>query len=184
MGLSDGELAFRPMVADDLRLLHEWLQRPHVKRWYRDHGDYDDVVAHYGPALDGRDPTDHYIVELDGRPIGMLQTYLVADYSDYAEQIGIDDDTTAGVDILIGVEQLTGQGLGTEILTRFVHDVVFERPEIVGCVADPDSANYASLRAFEKAGFRAVRTFREDPGDGEIHTLVRLDRYGAQSAPR
>lgn len=181
--MADG-LGFRPMGCEDLPLLYRWLERPHVKRWYRDHGDYDDVVAHYGPALDGRDPTDHYIVELDGRPIGMLRTYLVADDPDYAEQIGIDDVTTAGVDILIGVEQLTGQGLGTKILERFVHDVVFERAEIVGCVADPDSANYASLRAFEKAGFRALRTFKEDPGDGEVHTLVRLDRHGAQSAPR
>jgi RimJ/RimL family protein N-acetyltransferase len=177
-------LGFRRMGREDLPLLYGWLERPHVKRWYRDHGDYDDVVAHYGPALDGGDPTDHYIVELAGRPIGMVQTYLVADYPDYAKQIGIDDLTTAGVDILIGVEQLTGQGLGTEILTRFVRDVVFERAAIVGCVADPDSANYASLRAFEKAGFRAVKTFKEDPGDGEIHTLLRLDRHGAQRAPR
>ena len=31
-------LQFRPMVAGDLRQLHEWLQRPHVRRWCGDGG--------------------------------------------------------------------------------------------------------------------------------------------------
>jgi RimJ/RimL family protein N-acetyltransferase len=35
--------------------------------------------------------------------------------------------------------------------------------------------NTASLRAFEKAGFRAVREF-VDPEDNELHTLVRRER--------
>ena len=45
-------------------------------------------MAHYLPAIEGTDPTDHYLVLLDGRPVGMLQTYLVADYPAYAELIG------------------------------------------------------------------------------------------------
>ena len=173
------------MTADDLPLLHAWLQRPHVARWYRDHGPYDRVVAHYLPAIEGRDPTDHYIVELDGAPIGMLQTYVVADYPDYAALVGVADRATAGVDILVGEEELTGRGIGTEILSRFVTEIVLARPETTAVVADPEATNAASVRAFEKAGFRAVREFVEEPGDGQTHVLVRLDRdYGAQSAPR
>ena len=109
-GSEPRELAFRPMVADDLRLLHDWLQRPHVRRWYAERGTYEDVVAHYLPAIEGTDPTDHYLVLLDGRPVGMLQTYLVSDHPAYAELIGISDSTTAGVDILIGEEELDGPG--------------------------------------------------------------------------
>jgi RimJ/RimL family protein N-acetyltransferase len=171
------------MVAGDLRLLHEWIRRPHALRWYGDHGTYEDVVAHYLPAIEGSDPTDHYIVLLGGRPIGMLQTYLVADYPDYAGLIGVEDSVTAGVDIIIGEEELIGRGLGTEILRRFVDEIVFARPETTTCVADPDTRNIASIRAFEKAGFRVVREFVEDPGDGQRHVLVRRDRHGAQSAP-
>ena len=172
------------MTVDDLPLLHDWLQRPHVARWYRDHGLYEQVVAHYLPAIEGRDPTHHYIAELDGAPIGMLQTYVVADYPDYAELVGVTDGTTAGVDLLVGEEELTGRGLGTEMLRRFVAEVVLAPPETTAVVADPDAANAASVRAFEKAGFRVVRTF-DDPSDGQLHALVRLDRrYGAQSAPK
>jgi RimJ/RimL family protein N-acetyltransferase len=170
------DLRFRPMTAEDLPTLHEWLQRPHVVRWYRDHGSYEQVVAHYLPAIEGSDPTDHYIVLLDGAAIGMVQTYLVSDYPDYATLIQVADPGTAGADILIGEEQLTGQGLGTEVLQRFVDEIVFAPPESTACVADPDVRNVASIRAFEKAGFRAVREFVEEPGDGQMHVLLRRDR--------
>ena len=172
------------MTLEDFPLLHSWLERPHVKRWYRDHGDYDDVVAHYAPSLEGREPTDHYIVELDGTPVGMVQTYVVVDHPEYAAEIGIRDPHTAGTDILIGEEELTGRGIGTEILRRFVDDIVFARPETTRCVADPDDQNLASIRAFEKAGFRKVTTFVAE--DGQLHALMERARepYGAHSAPR
>jgi RimJ/RimL family protein N-acetyltransferase len=175
MGVTAGAFGFRPMVADDLPLLHEWIQRPHVRRWWREQRALEQVVEHYLPAIEGGDPTDHYLVLLDDRPVGMLQTYLVADYPEYAELVGVDDSATAGVDILIGEEELTGQGLGTEVLRRFVDDVVFARPETTRCIADPDVENRASIRAFEKAGFHVERTF-VDPEDGQTHALVRLDR--------
>ncbi len=177
------KLEFRPMVAGDLRLLYEWLERPHVKLFYGDHGTYDDVVAHYVPAIEGSDPTDHYIVHLDGSPVGMVQTYLVVDYPEHAALMGVSDSATAGLDILIGEEKLIGQGLGTEILTRIVDEIVFARDATTTCIADPDVENRASVRAFEKAGFRVVRTF-VDSKDGRTRAVVLRNRYGAQSAPR
>jgi aminoglycoside 6'-N-acetyltransferase len=168
-------IEFRPMVAADLRLLHEWEQRPHVQRWWRKRETYEEVVEHYLPAIDGSVPTDHYIAFLDDRPIGMLQTYLVADYPEHATLTGVHDRETAGMDILIGEEELTGRGIGTEVIRRFVAEVVFARPETWSCVADPDERNVASVRAFEKAGFHIERTV-VDPEDGQTHALVRLDR--------
>ena len=79
----------------------------------------------------------------------------------------------AGVDLFIGEETLIGQGLGTEIIRRFVEEIVFASPATTGCVAGPDARNAASVRAFEKAGFHIVKEFVED---GEPHTLVRRDR--------
>jgi aminoglycoside 6'-N-acetyltransferase len=169
------------MVADDLRLLHEWTRRPHALRWYGDHGSYEDVVRHYLPAIEGSDPTDHYIVVVDGAPVGMVQTYVVADYPEYAKLIGVEDSATAGVDIIIGEEELTGKGLGTEVLRCFVDDVVFSREETTSCVAGPHSLNVASLRAFEKAGFRRVSTHIED---GAEHVLMRVDRSTVDSLRR
>lgn len=162
------------MEPTDLRLVHEWLQRPHVKQWWSDRETYEDVAEHYLPAIEGREPTDLYIALLDEQPIGFVQTYFVSDYPDYAALVGVGEGV-AGVDLLIGNESLTGQGIGSEIIRRFVDETVFAPPTTMSCVADPDVRNAASIRAFEKAGFRVLGEFR-DPGDGEKHALVRRDR--------
>ena len=160
-------IEFRPMTAEDLRLLHTWLQREHVKRWWRDTETYEEVVEHYLPGLE-----EHYVIAFDGRPVGMIQTYLVADYPEW-QQIVEEGDGVAGVDLLIGEEELTGRGLGPRILEAFLRDVVFCRPDTTACVATVEEANRRSWRAFEKAGFRHVRDVEED---GLPHRLMRVDR--------
>jgi RimJ/RimL family protein N-acetyltransferase len=162
------------MEADDLRLLHEWLQREHVRTWWSKHETYEDVVEHYLPAIEGREPTDLYLILLDGRAIGFIQTYLVSDYPEYAALVRVGEHV-AGVDLFIADSTLTGKGVGSEALHAFTRDVVFSRDTTIACVADPDVRNVASIRAFEKAGFSVVREFL-DPSDGETHALVRLDR--------
>jgi aminoglycoside 6'-N-acetyltransferase len=171
---SQRTLRFRPLEADDLRLVHEWLHRSHVRRWWTDRETYEEVVEHYLPSIEGDEPTDHHVLLLDEQPIGFIQTYIVSDHPDYAALVGVGEGV-AGVDLLIGEEALTGQGLGTEIIRRFVDEVVFARPGTVACIADPNARNVASIRAFEKAGFSVVGEF-VDPEDGQTHALVRRDR--------
>jgi aminoglycoside 6'-N-acetyltransferase len=156
--------------------MHEWLQRPHVRRWWDEHRDrsYEDVVEHYLPSIEGRRPVDLYLILLDERPVGFIQRYLVADHPDTAALVGVGAGV-AGVDLFVAEEELTGKGLGTEVLRRFARDVVFANPDVTACIADPDTRNAASIRAFEKAGFRRVGEFF-DPRDGQLHALVRLER--------
>lgn len=169
-----GKLHFRRMTADDLRLMHEWLQREHVRRWWSKHETYEDVAEHYLPSLGGPKPTDLYLILLDDREIGFIQTYLAADFPNWAEHL-TQTAGVAGVDLFIAGEDLIGKGIGSEALRLFTRDVVFARAATLACIADPDVRNTASVRAFEKAGFRAVREFF-DPSDGEMHALVRLER--------
>jgi len=135
---------------------------------------FEETEAHYVPTIEGGEPTDHYLALLDGEPLGMVQTYLVSDYPDYAALIG-EGEGTAGLDLFIADEAMTGRGLGTEMIRRFTEEIVFARPETTACTADPSKRNTASVRAFEKAGFRAIREFH-DPEDDEPHVLVRRDR--------
>jgi len=167
-------ISFRLITRDDLPLVHEWHQRPHVVRWWTARTTFEETEAHYLPTIDGAEPTQHYLALLDGEPLGMVQTYLVSDYPDYAALIE-EGEGTAGLDLFIGEEAQTGRGLGTEMISRFVEEVVFARPETIACTADPDVTNTASLRAFEKAGFRKVREL-VDPEDGELHALVKRER--------
>jgi aminoglycoside 6'-N-acetyltransferase len=168
-------IGFRPLTASDLPLLYEWLQREHVQRWWTDRETYDKVVQHYLPAIEGSEPTDLYLILSQDRPAGFIQTYVVSDYPEYRELVAVEDGV-AGVDLLIGKPELTGHGLGSKALQRFVFDVVFSDPEIHACIADPAAENVASLRAFEKAGFHIVREFVDPKDHDRLHALVRLDR--------
>jgi RimJ/RimL family protein N-acetyltransferase len=215
-------LSFRPMTRDDLPLLHEWLERPHVQRWWNEQRTLEEVTAHYGPAIDGADPTDHYFAVDDGRPIGFFQTYLYWDYPEDATAAGIDVDAAgvdpthhyfalddgvpvgffqtylywdypedataagidrdaAGVDLFIADEERIGKGLGSDLLRRFTDDYAFALPGVTHCAAEPEEANVASIRAFEKAGFHIVRAF-DDTRDGKRHVLVRKDRSRPEAA--
>jgi len=166
---------FRPLTAADLPLLYEWLQREHVRRWWTDRETYEEVVEHYLPSIEGGDPTDLYLIVLADRPAGFIQSYRVSDYPEYQELVAVEDGV-AGVDLLIGEVEAIGRGLGSEALDRFVRDVVFSDPGIHACIADPDAENLASLRAFEKAGFRVIRGFADPEDHDRLHLLVRLDR--------
>ena len=167
-------ISFCRLAAEDLRLLHEWLQREHVRRWWTKHETYENVVEHYLPAVEGREPTDLYVILLDERPAGFIQTYLVSNYPEYRELVGVEDGV-AGVDLFLAEAENTGRGIGTSVLSDFLRDVVFAVPTTRACVADPDTENRASLRSFEKAGFQSVREF-VDPHDNRLHTLMRIER--------
>ncbi len=162
-------IAFEPLVREDLPLLAEWLRRPHVRQWWREP---DMSLAHYEDALAGRDPTANYLISVDGRPVGMIQTYLVSDYPEWESVVQVGEGV-AGIDLLIGEQELLGRGLGVEILEQFAREVVFARPETHACVASVAEANRRSWRAFEKAGFRHERDVEEE---GKPHRLMRLDR--------
>lgn len=165
-------IEFRPLREEDLALLHEWLQREHVKRWWRDSRTYDETVAHYTPSLRGEDPTDHYVIVLGGRDVGMIETYLVADHPEW-DAIVRAGEGVAGVDLLLGEADVVGHGVGPVVLRLFADEVVFARGEVHAVVASVDEENRRSWRAFEKAGYAYVRDVEEE---GRPHRLLRLER--------
>lgn len=155
-------IEFRPITEGDVAQLQDWLRREHVAEWWRN----EDATRYLAQ------PHEHFLIVLDGRPAGMIQTYLVVDYPEWREVVG-DEPGLAGVDLFIGEEDLTGVGVGPQVLTAFTSEVAFADPAVTACVATVDEDNVRSWRAFEKAGFRRVRDVEED---GRPHRLMRLDR--------
>jgi len=168
-------VGFRRLTESDLPLLYEWLQREHVQFWWRERESYDAVVRRYLPAIDGSEPTDLYLILLDDRPTGFIQTYLVSDHPDYQTLVDVEEGV-AGVDLFLADPEQTGKGLGSKVIAQFVRDVVFATPQTHACIADPDAENQASLRAFEKAGFTRVRDFVDPSDDNRLHALIRIER--------
>lgn len=173
------DLSFRKLTAINLPLLHEWLRREHVHRWWQEPEDYEEFAKQYLPAIEGRDPTRMFLIELGGRPVGFIQTFLLRDYPERDELVHTGPGVV-GVDLFIAEPELTGKGLGTAVLRRFTSEIVFADQLATACVGDPDVENPASIRAFEKAGFRRAGEFVE-PEDGRSHLLMRLDRDSQSS---
>jgi aminoglycoside 6'-N-acetyltransferase len=163
-------IEFRPITEDDLPLLRNWLGRDHVRRWWRE--PIEQELAAASAAIDGREPADQYLIVLDGRPLGMIQTYLASSDPDWNAIVQAGPGV-AGVDLLIGEEALIGAGLGPRVLAEFTRRIVFADPDTPACIATVEEANRRSWRAFEKAGFRHVRDLEEE---GLPHRLLRLDR--------
>jgi aminoglycoside 6'-N-acetyltransferase len=164
-------IEFEPLRKNDLPLVRGWLEREHVRRWWGA-----ESLDHAEDALSGRDKSEYFVIALDGRPVGMIQTYLVSDYPEWEQVVG-PGEGLAGVDLLIGEEDVVGRGLGPQVLERFAQEVVFARATTKAVVATVEGANRRSWRAFEKAGFRHVADVVED---GLPHRLLRLDRRYAQ----
>jgi aminoglycoside 6'-N-acetyltransferase len=176
-------VTFRPFTAADLPLLADWLARPHVARWWREDPRLAAVEDRYRPCLDGRDPTELFVLEADGLPAGFFQRYLTADDSQWAAalrgtgQPGV--ETAVGIDYLIGEAPLTGRGLGSSAITAFTW-LALARYQGAGLVAAAVAQdNTASWRALEKAGYRrcwAGELASDDPSDDGPMYLYRRDR--------
>lgn len=141
---------FRPVTTADLPMIAGWLAQPHVAEWW---GDSDEAIAEIREAMDSVE-TEPLVVELDGKPIGYLQSYdpHLEDGHPYQDQ----PFGTLGIDVSIGVPDLVGVGHGSAIVRQFVDELFDE-----GCprvIIDPDPTNARAIRAYEKAGFRAFDT--------------------------
>jgi aminoglycoside 6'-N-acetyltransferase len=171
-------LDFVPLSRADFPLLTEWLALPAVRAWWLDPDPTPAAVeAHYGPVVDGADPTGVYVIRLDDEPAGLIQCYLHADEPEWDRAVGVPG--VAGIDYLIGPDRHRGRGVGSAAIRAFTA-LVFDRyPHATGVVAVPLAANRASCRALEKADFH-LHARREigtgDPSDAGVNAIYLLPR--------
>lgn len=172
-------ISFRPLRRSDLPLLQRWLSEPHVDRWWHQPFGLEELCAKYAPRIDGTEPTHVHLIDYSNHPIGWIQWYRWADYPTHAAQLGA-EPSTAGIDLAIGERDMIGRGLGPEVILGFLEGFVFVDRTITACVSDPEEQNVRSIRAFEKAGFVAVRSIDVDQ---TIRRVVRLGRARTSRKP-
>jgi RimJ/RimL family protein N-acetyltransferase len=165
---------FRPMNLDDLPLMHRWVNTPHVREWWDGLPTLDAVVAKYSPRIMGKEPTRSFIVEADARPVGYIQSYRIADYPDYARQLGV-DDRAAGVDLFVGQAEFVGQGSGSAILREFLRTIVFAHESATECIIGPEIGNHRAIRSYQRVGFRYWKTV-QITGERASEYLMRITR--------
>jgi len=181
-------ITFRPLALTDLDDLRRWLNTPHVYEWWgvtsgpgslggpgADAATAAQVHEKYAHGIESDDATTHrHVIDVDGRAIGLIQHYRLADEPEYAAAIEETAPGAAGIDVLIGELDGIGHGVGAAAIDAYVRDVVFADPRITRATAGPHPDNRRSCRAFENAGFVAVRdVVVPESGPERIHVRTR-----------
>jgi len=176
------EPTFRRLGRADFTRLRGWLARPHVARWWNHDTSASAVEADFGPAVDGTEPTELFVVLHGRRPVGLLQRYTFADNPGYAAELArlvALPEGALGIDYLLGEPDLVGHGLGTAMLRAAAAAVWRDRPSAPAVVVAVNAANRASWRALERAGFERVAEGAlepDNPVDSSAHFVFRIDR--------
>ena len=149
----------RPVRDGDEATLLEIFSDPTVTRWW---GDPRDAVA---DTMQNDDENAHYIIELDGEAIGMIQSYEESDAM-YRH---------AGIDISIR-EPWQGKGFGPEAIKVLARYLVDDRGHH-RLIIDPAAHNVNAIKAYERVGFKAVGVMRkyERGLDGTWHDGLLMD---------
>jgi len=176
------EVTFRRLSRADYALLCGWLAQPHVARWWNHDASLPAVEADFGPSIRGDDPAEVFIAIAGDRPIGLLQRYLYADNPDDQAELApllAVPGAALGIDYFIGEPDALRRGLGTAMIRGAAESIWKDHPPAPAIIVPVDTANTASWRVLERAGFRCVGEGRWAPGnpvDGWNHRVYRLDR--------
>ena len=98
-----------------------------------------------------------WIVEVEGSPAGLLQSYRHGDDPEYDAAVGVPN--AVGIDYLLA-DSHRGRGLAGLVLREFATLALGLYPDCERCVAAPATANEPSWRALERAGFVRLHEFR------------------------
>lgn len=152
-------MVLRPVQAADRAILTEIFSDPTVARWW---GDPAQSVA---DTLAEDEDATHYIIEVDGQPVGMIQSYEETD----------DMYRHAGIDISIR-ESWQGKGIGPEAIRVLAHHLIDDEGHH-RLIIDPAANNTNAIKAYERVGFKPVGVMRmyERGPDGTWHDGLLMD---------
>ena len=168
-------ITFRPLTRGDLEMVQRWYHAPHAIAWFGGVRTSESIEEEYAEYLDPDQPIHAYIIEYQGRPIGMLNWQRMGDFPAFQNTYEAEDPNSINCDMLLGEADMVHRGLGATILREFLRRIVFVDPRLTSCIIDPVPDNAIAIRMYEKAGFRFVRALPED-GEGNAVYLMELSR--------
>ena len=165
MSGSPARYDFHPITDSDLPLMRRWLESPHVRQWW---GEPEIELSYIRDMIEGRDTTRPFFFSVDGEPAGYIQYWFIGHHqnetwiADHPWLAELPSDAV-GVDLTIGEEHLLSRGIGSEVLRLFTKRLASEGHRTI--IIDPDPANGRAVRAYEKAGYRAIPRLSGRTGD-------------------
>jgi aminoglycoside 6'-N-acetyltransferase len=177
-------LAFTPIARADFARVGRWLTEPVVARWWHDDPSAEALEAQYGPVVDGTEPSEVFIVGLDGHPIGLIQRYALAAYPAFVAELAAVVAVPSGaysIDYLVGEPAHRGRGVGAGLIAEFTARTFAERADATVVVVPVVAGNVASWRALERAGYRRIGQgplTPDNPADPPDHVVYAVPRPG------
>lgn len=147
-------ITFRKYEYSDLQNILKWLKKPHVKEYWYSTSKLTDIqiLDKYTKRLND-EKVKMYVIEFMGTDIGVIQTYFIDDLQPYKVQ-----GLSKGLDLYIGEESFINKGIGTELITKFLQQFVFDSDLVINACIDPEVRNKRAIRAYEKVGYEHTCT--------------------------
>lgn len=164
------EISFLSLTPDYFQLLQQWLQAPHVAKWWGEAKAWslEDIRLKYTTYTQGykihhgeKKGISSFIIQFKQQPVGYIQCYNAFDFPRDGYQMQElwteSSSTLAALDFYIGDSACLGQGLGAAVLKSFLKDHVYSH--FCACLVDPDKQNKYAISAYAKAGFTTYMEF-------------------------
>lgn len=142
------KLMLRKFLNEDVALFEKWLYMPHVAKWYHEPQDWLDEVE---KRKDEFSFLHHFIVELEGRPIGFCQYY---EYLHSGEVWHGDTEIsgTYSIDYLIGDTESLRKGFG-KVIVRLLIERIKTLGNAKRIIVQPEQENKPSCNTLLSCGF-------------------------------
>jgi len=142
-------LTLNPVEDSDICILNKWLNKEHVLKWYHDADEWMYEIKERNGEFSF---LTHYIVSVDGLPIGFCQHYDCFDAKEEwydIEQAG----RTFSIDYFIGEEAYLKKGYGKAIVKELV-SVILNTKNPDAIIVLPEDENIASIKSLLSNGFK------------------------------
>ena len=175
-------MEFRRTTRADFPLLARWLCTPHVARFWNHETTPEAIERDFGGSVDGTEPSDDFIVEDAGVPVGFIQRSRICDYADeHIELIALADapQDALTIDYFIGEGAATGRGVGTRMIREFTDLCFADCPAASAIIVPVIAGNPASWKALAAAGYERIAEGHippDNPIDDGWHVVYRRDR--------
>lgn len=165
------EIRFESLNENHLDLITQWLSQPHVKSWWNDSLNLDELKIKYKNKIN--DPiTFSFVFYIDDKPLGFIQYY-------YANKVGNGwwpnaTEGLVGIDFYLGEKEYLNKGIGTKVIDKFTKKL-FEKNDIITIFTDINPNNKIAKRCCEKVGFKLIQEAITPDGPADIMELKRIN---------
>ena len=164
----DGNLRLRLLKDSkkDYKMLEKWYQEEEIYSQFEQRKlDYDEIKDKYFPRTLKNTKIPVYMIEYEGKPVGIIQYQLIDDEN--MKLYGIKYNKCYEIDIFIGELAMHNKGIGKKainILTGFLFNN-YQAKLLVMC---PLKENISAIKCYEKCGFKINKLFKTEDTIGNL----------------